>query len=78
MFYHSLYFFDGGEFDDVHQGGLVVLFGDGAFIHPHGKGGVLVHGPQGQAHSQAQPFSHNGSLQEDGFPVEGLVPGTMM
>ncbi len=63
-----------GELDEIDKRRLVVFFRNGAFVHPHGKGGVLVHGAQRQAHSQAQPLPHNGALQEDGFPVLGHLP----
>ena len=64
-----------GKFDQVDEGGIVVLLRNGAFVHPHRKGGVLADGPQGQPHGQPQPLPHDGPLQEDGFPVLGHLPG---
>ena len=36
---------------------------------------MLIHRAQGKAHSQPDPLSGDGPLQEDGLPVLGLLPG---
>ena len=61
--------------DDIDEGRLVVGLGDGSLIHALGHKGAGLDGTDGQAHCQPHPLARNGPLQEDGFPVEGLVPG---
>ena len=65
-----------GVADDVHQGGIIVLFGNGALIDTVGQTGVLGNRAQRQAHSQTQALADNGALQEDGLTILGQLAGS--
>ena len=65
-----------GVADDVHQGGIIVLFGNGALIDTVGQTGVLGNRAQRQAHSQTQALADNGALQEDGLAILGQLAGS--
>ena len=64
-----------GVADDIDEGRLIVLLGDGALAEALAEQGPLVHRPQGQAHGHPDPLPGDGPLQEDGFPVLGLLAG---
>ena len=61
--------------DDVDQGGLVVLLGNGGMIHALGQQAAGLDGTDGQAHGKSYALTGNGPLQEHRFPVQGLVTG---
>ena len=61
--------------DDVDQRGLIVLLGDRGLVHALGQQVAGLDGPQVQTHGQAHPLTGDGTLQEHGFPVQGLVAG---
>ena len=64
-----------GVGNDVDEGGLVVLLGNGSLVHALGQQAPGLDGPDGQAHGQPDTLTGNGTLQEHGFPVQGLVAG---
>src|SRR5699024_8411339 len=64
-----------GVVDDVDEGRVVVLIGDGALAEALGDAGGVVHRLKGQAHGHPDPLAHDGPLQEDGLPVLGLLAG---
>ena len=61
--------------NDVDEGGLVVLLGNGGLVHPLGQQAPGLDGPDRQAHGQPDTLTGNGTLQKHGFPVQGLVAG---
>ena len=51
-----------GVWNDVDEGRLVILLGDGGGIHALGHQAAGLDGADGQAHSQPHPFTRNGAL----------------
>ena len=64
-----------GKVDDVDQGGLIVLLGNGALLDVSAGGSVLVNLTQRQADGQTETLADNGALQEDILTVAGYLAG---
>ena len=64
-----------GVVDNIDEGRLVVLLRDGALTEALADQDPLVHRTKRQAHGEPHPLPGDGLLQEDGFPVHGLLAG---
>ena len=64
-----------GVGDDVDKGRLVILLGNGGVIHALGHEAAGLDAAHGKTHGKPHPLTGNGTLQEDGLPVQGLVAG---
>ena len=64
-----------GVGNDIDQGRLIILLGNCGGIHALGHQTPGLNGADAKAHGKANPLTGDGALQEDGFPVQGLVAG---
>jgi len=64
-----------GEGDDVDEGRLVVLFGQGGLLYAVAGEVLLRGGAQGQSAGEAQALGDNGALKEDVVAVLGDFTG---
>ena len=59
--------------NDVDQRRMVILFGNGRFVHSLGHQVSCLNGANVQAHSKADPLAGDRPLQKHRFPVQRLV-----
>ena len=61
--------------DNIDEGRLIILLGDGCLVHALGQKRARLYGLQGQTHRKTHAFARDGALKKDRFAVQRALAG---